>query len=121
MFNFKKLYPRPFRKYPETHVILHDNDEAEFPESYVARNKRELECIRQSLVDEEKNIRHHRLFSGALKWTFYLLVFYLFSDVLLELLYRFHLLVHSHAPWDIPMLIKDYFFEGKRGFPGYPS
>jgi len=118
MFKIKKFYPRAFRKYIETHVLVHDEDDYEFPKSYVVRNKKELECLKRSLdADEAKNVRHHRLFSGILKWSFYILMFYLLSDVILEIFYKFHLLVHSHAPWDLPMLINKYFFHDKQGFP----
>ncbi len=117
----KKIWSRVFCKCQETHVLIHDDDDYEYPKSYVVRNKKELECLRRSLdADEVKNIRQHRLFSGTVKWIFYLLVFYIFSDVILELLYRFHMLVHIHAPWDVPMLVNQYFFHNRHGFPNYP-
>jgi hypothetical protein len=120
MDKLKKIFFRIFHSGSETHVLVHDDEDDDFPTSYVVRNKKELECLRRSLeADEVKNIRQHRLFSGVVKWAFYLLIFYLFSDVLLELLYRFHMLVHVHAPWNIPMLIREYFFDGKHGFPGH--
>lgn len=116
----KEFISKIFHGFQETHVVVHDEDDYEFPKSYVVRNKKELECLRRSLdADAAKNIRHHRLFSGIVKWLFYLLIFYLFSDVILELFYRFHMLVHSHAPWDIPMLIDKYFFQHKDGFPNH--
>ncbi|HML35643.1 MULTISPECIES: hypothetical protein [Sporomusa] len=120
MGKLRRIFSRLFHSGSETHVLIYDDEDDEFPSSYVVRNKKELDCLRRSLeVDEVKNIRHHRLFVGVVKWVFYLLVFYIFSDVLLELLYRFHMLVHVHAPWDIPKLIHQYFFDGKRGFPGH--
>lgn len=120
MIKLKNVLLRIFRKCPETHVLVHDEDDYEFPKSYVVRNKKELECLRKSLdADAVKNIRQHRLFSGIVKGVFYLLVFYLLSDVLLDLLYRFHMLVHIHAPWDIPKLISEYFFNNKQGFPDH--
>ena len=117
----KKICPKIFLKCRESHVLVHDEEDYEFPKSYVVRNKKELECLKSSLAaDDIKNIRHHRLFSGLVKWSFYLLMFYLLSDVILDLLYRFHLLFHPHYFWDLPMLIDSYFFHDKQGFPGYP-
>lgn len=119
--SLKELISKLFRRNREKHVVVCDDDEDEFPKSYVVNNREELECLKRTLLaDNVKNVRHHRIFTGILKWFFYIMVFYLFSDVILELLYRFHLLVHTHSPWDIPKLLNEYFFHDKRGFPDHP-
>ena len=118
---FASLLSRLLLNKSETHVVIYDEDDDEFPKSYVVRNKRELKCLLKSLkADDLKNIRQHRLFSGLIKGAFYLLMFYLLSDVILDLLYRFHALMHEHNLWDVPMLIDEYLFNDKQGFPGHP-
>lgn len=124
MIDLKSLKQRIFklfRRNHETHVVVCDDEEDEFPKSYVVNNRRELECLKRTLLDDDvKNIRHHRIFTGILKWLFYIMLFYLFSDIILDWLYRLHLLVHGHNPWDIPKLFDEYFFHDKRGFPNPP-
>lgn len=118
----RELFSIMFRRHKESHIVICEEDEDEYPKSYVVNNRKELECLKKSLLKDydAKKIRHHRIFSGVVKWLFYALIFYLFSDVILDILYRLHVLVHTHNIWDVPRLIDLYFFHDKQGFPNHP-